>query len=223
MTGKVVPVCVTSQVNCYVSGVVEDSKNVTVTGKDCFSETRTHLPVFYHVANHVPFAGGSPQKKGVNPDHQVPIKSVKGVSCVGQLSSVKCVKNVQTVVPNLPVGARLHQFWQKWAALGISPKVVTVLKEGYTLPFWFRPNLTRAPTITSCYVNPHRDSYLLEALHQLLSKNAVELVSNQLSLGFLQPVISSTQTQELVETYLGPQHTQYLFENIVVQNGDPRD
>ena len=51
-------------------------------------KTRTHLPVYHHVANHVPFAGGSPQKKGVNPDHQSLIKSVKDVTCVNQLSFV---------------------------------------------------------------------------------------------------------------------------------------
>ena len=51
-----------------------------------------------------------------------------------------------------------------------------------TLPV--RPNLTRTPTITSCYVNLHRNSYLLEALHQLLDKNAVELVQNPQSVGF---------------------------------------
>ena len=112
------------------------------------------------------------------------IKSVKGVSYVGHLSSVQNVTNVPPVVPNLTVGARLHQFWEKWAALGVSPKVLTVLREGYTLPFWIRPNLTRNPTITSCYVNPQRNSYLLEALHQLLDKNAVELVQNPQSLGF---------------------------------------
>ena len=55
-------------------------------------KTRAHLPVYYHVANHVPFAGGLPQKKGVNLDHQMSIKSVKGVSCVDQLSSVQNVK-----------------------------------------------------------------------------------------------------------------------------------
>ena len=47
-----------------------------------------------------------------------------------------------------------------------------------------RPNLTRSPTVISCYVNPHRNSYLLEALHQLMDKNAIELVHNQTSLGF---------------------------------------
>ena len=145
MAGKVSPVCVTGKVDCFVTGAAKNLDCVPVTGKDCYpvtgnSETRTHLPVYYHVVNPVPFAGSSAQKKGVNPDHQVPIKPVKGVSCVGQLSSVKCVTSAPTVAPNLPVWTRLHQFWEKWAALGVSPKVVTILKEGYTLPFHFRPN-----------------------------------------------------------------------------------
>ena len=109
---------------------------------------------------------------------------MKGVSCVNPLSSVQNVTNVPPVVPNLPVGARLHQFWKKWAALGVSPKVLAVLREDYILPFRFRPNLIRKPTVTSCHVNPHRNSYLLEALHQLLDKNAVELVQNPQSVGF---------------------------------------
>ena len=71
-----------------------------------------------------------------------------------------------------------------WAALDVNPKVVSVLKEGYVLTFRSRPYLTREPTITSCYVDPRRNSYLLEALHQLLNKNAVELVQNPQSLGF---------------------------------------
>ena len=144
------------------------------------------------VVNHAHSVSGLPQKKGVIPNycHLCPeIKHVKGVSCVDQSSSVQ---NVPPVVPNLPVGAKLHQIWKKWAALGVSPKVLTVLRESYTLPFWFRPNLTRAPTITNCYVNPHRNCYLLEALHQLLDKNAVELVQNQQSLGFYSRLNPST-------------------------------
>ena len=94
MTGHLSPVSVTGQ------------KDFCVTGK-------------LHVASHVPFAGGSPQKKGVVPEHQMSIKSVKGVSCVNQLSSVQNVTNVPLVVPNPPVGSRLHEFWEKWAALGV--------------------------------------------------------------------------------------------------------
>ena len=52
------------------------------------------------------------------------------------------------------------------------------LGTGYTLPFQTRPNLTRSPSIISCYVHPRRNLYLLEALHQLINKNAVELVRN---------------------------------------------
>ena len=156
-----------------MQSVAKDSDSAVVTGQDCFVttniETRTQLPVYYPVVSHVPFAGGSPQRKGVIPEHQRLIKSVKGVFfCINQLSSVQNVTNVPLVVPNPPVGSRLHSFWEKWAALGVNPKVISVLREGYVLPFRSRPYLTREPTITSCYVDPDRNSYLLEALHQLL-------------------------------------------------------
>ena len=130
---------------------------------------------------------GLPQKKGVNPTYcctHTEIKHVNDVSCVGHLSSANIVTNVPTVAINPPVGARLHQFWEKWEALGSSPKVATALREGYTLPFRFRPNLTRSPTVISNYVNPQRQSHLLEVLYQLVNKNAVEPVANQNSLGF---------------------------------------
>ena len=183
VTGIGVPTCVTGQENLFVSSVGSNPK-LNVTGKDYCLKTRTQLPVFYHVASHVPFAGGSSQKKDVIPEHQMSIKSVKGVSCVDHLSSVQNVTNAPLVVPSPPVGSRLHEFWEKWAALGVSPKVVSVLREGYTLPFQSRPYLTRKPTVISCYADPHRNIYLLEALHQLLNKNAVELIQNPQSLGF---------------------------------------
>ena len=68
------------------------------------------------VVSPVHFAKGYPQKKGVNLinyQNYTEIKYVKDVSCVGHLSSVNVVTNVSTVAPDLPVGARLHQFWEK--------------------------------------------------------------------------------------------------------------
>ena len=141
------------------------------------------------------------------------------VSCVGHLSSANTVTNIPTVAINPPVGARLQQFWE---SLGSSPKVVTILREGYTLPFRFRPNLTRSPTVISNYVNPQRQTHLLEALYQLTNKNAVEPVANQNS-AFLQLAILGTQTQQPVETYPGPEHLEHLPKHRVIQNGDPRD
>ena len=96
----------------------------------------------------------------------------------------KTCNKCSNVASNLPVGTRLKIFWQSWLDLGAGPKVGQILREGYTLPFRTLPNLARSPTIISCYVNPHRNLDLLEALHQLVSKNTVELVQNKKSLGF---------------------------------------
>ena len=95
------------------------------------------------VASPVLIAGGLSQKKGLSPNivQQKSLKYVKDVSCVDHLSFVQNVTNVPVVAPNLPVGARLHQFWEIWAALGASPKVITVLRESYTVPFQICPNL----------------------------------------------------------------------------------
>ena len=109
---------------------------------------------------------------------------MNSVSCVTQLYPVQPVVNAPNVVQNLPVGARLQSFWKTWLNLGADPKVVQILREGYTLPFRIRLQLTRSPSVVSRYVNPHRNSYLLEALHQLIDKNAVERVQNPKSLGF---------------------------------------
>ena len=145
------------------------------------------LNVKHLAANHVHSAPGHSQKRELSPGSAVcyqskrKLKYVKGASSVIQLSCVQPVTNAMNVVSNLPVGARLQNFWQTWLERGAGPKI---LREGYTLPFRIRPNLTRSPTVISRYVNPHRNSYLLEALHQLMDKNAIELVHNQTSLGF---------------------------------------
>ena len=160
-------------------------------GREPFStKTLNSLNVNCHAANLVHTAPGLSQKKEISSGladcylSESKLKYVKGASCVTQLSCVKPVTNVKNVASNLPVGARLQNFWQTWLDLGAGPKVVQILKEGHTLPFRVQPNLTRSPTVISCYVNPHRNLYLLEALHQLIDKNAVELVQNQTSLGF---------------------------------------
>ena len=124
-----------------------------------------------------PGAAGCTYKKDL-------LKPVKSVSCVIPLSYVNPVLNAPNVVSNLPVGARLQKFWKNWLDLGAGPKVVQILKEGYTLTFRIRPNLSRTPTVISCYGNPHRNLKLLEAVHQLMDKNAIELVHKKASLGF---------------------------------------
>ena len=180
--------------NYCVLNVAGVKDSVHVSGK---KETLNPSPVtskietvFLHVNScvaNVHSVSRLPQRKGVIPtccQNYTEIKYVKDFSCVGHLRSVNLASNGPTVAIDLPVGARLHQCWEKWEALGASPKVVRVLREGYILPFWFRPNLTRSPTVISNYANPHRNLNLVEALFQLVNKNAVEPVANQKSLGF---------------------------------------
>ena len=83
--------------------------------------------------------------------------------------------------------------FKTFGKLGWSWGLVQILREGYTLPFRTRPNLTRSLIVISRYVDPHRNSYLLEALHQLIiDKNAIELVHNQTSLGFFNRLFMSS-------------------------------
>ena len=134
--------------------------------------------VKFNVVHPVPSAPGHSQKNEISPgaadcqSKQSKLKFVKGVSCVIPLSCAKLVINTPNVATNWPVGARLQNFWKVWLDLGAGPKAVQILKEGYTLPFRTR---SRTPTVISCYGNPHRNLSLLEALHQLMDKNAIEL------------------------------------------------
>ena len=150
VTGQKNSVHVTGQGDLNPAPVVAENSKVTL-----------NLNVDSHVANaHI--VTGLPQRKGVNPTFcqmYTEIKYVKNVSCVGHLSSVNLVNNAPHAVIDPPVGTRLHQCWEKWEALGSSPKVVTTLREGYTLPFWFRPHLTRSPTVISNYHNSAKQSF----------------------------------------------------------------
>ena len=128
---------------------------------------------------------GQPQKKGLSPDLcQTEIKHVKSASFVSPCRSVPHVLNVHSVAENPPVGGRLHRFWETWLSLGSNPRVVSILKDGYNLPFKMRPPLTRCPLIISGYANPRRNKFLKEALQSLITKQAVEKVVVRASLAF---------------------------------------
>ena len=88
--------------------------------------------------------------------------------CVASAHSVIKLPQKKGVIPNY-----CHNYTE-----------IKIFERGYTLPFQFRPNLTRSPADISNYVNPHKNLHLLEVLYQLVNKNAVELVANQKSLGF---------------------------------------
>ena len=128
---------------------------------------------------------GRPQKKGISPCTQkIDIKDVKGASCANQCLFAPHVPNVPNVVPSLAVGGRLQRFWHVWLTLGANPRVVSILREGYTLPFKIRPPLTRSPVIKSGYGHPGKSKALFQALIELINKLVVERVVIRSSLAF---------------------------------------
>ena len=128
---------------------------------------------------------GQPQKKGLRPGLcQKRIKLVEGVSCVNHCLFAPSVQNVPHVVTETSVGGRLQNFWQVWQKLGSNPRVVSVLKDGYSLPFRERPHLSRFPLVVSKYANPTKSKALVAALSDLRQKQAVEKVVVQSSLAF---------------------------------------
>ena len=128
--------------------------------------------------------------------------------CVNQLCSVNIVPNVQTVDKNLPVGARLNLFGVTWEALGNGPKVLQILREGYTLPFQTRPNLTRSPTIISCCVKQERlpvggiSSADEQKCNRVGQKSRIS--------EFLQLAIFGPKTKQQMETYTRSEQSQQI-------------
>ena len=75
-------------------------------------------------------------------------------------------------------------------------------------------------TVINNYVNPHKNLQLLEALYQLVNKNAVESVANQTSLGFYHRLFWVPTPNNRWRPILNLEH---LPKHRVVQNGDTRD
>ena len=70
------------------------------------------------------------------------------------------------------------------ALLDMNPSVVSILRDGYVLPFKILPPLVRDPLIVSGYANPLKNLYLKEALRALPQKKAGKMVRVRTSLAF---------------------------------------
>ena len=160
-----------------------------------------------------PGAAGCTYKKDI-------LKPVKSVSCVIPLSYVNPVLNAPNVVTNLPVGARLQKFWKNWLDLGARPKVVQILKEGYTLPFRIRPNLSRTPTVISCYGNPHREPQTVRGFISAYGQKCHRTGPQKGLTRFLQPTIFSPETRKQVETDLRLKQSEFFPQDRKIQDGD---
>ena len=83
-----------------------------------------------------------------------------------------------------PVGGRLCSFRRDWQTNKCSSNVLSIITNGYVLPFLSKPHLVRFPLILSEYKTLQKDQALADCIQSLLSKNAIERVENVKSLGF---------------------------------------
>ena len=94
---------------------------------------------------------------------------------------------------DLPFGGRLQEYWKVWQDLGAEKWVVSVLRNGYRIPFKGQPPpLTTHPKLYQTYIgNVVKAAAMEEEISKLLAKGAVEPVDMATpgfySLLFLQP------------------------------------
>ena len=67
------------------------------------------------------------------------INSVNTVFCASQLYFANSGNNALNVIHNPHVETKITKFWKTSILLGANSKVVTLISEGYTLLFQFRP------------------------------------------------------------------------------------
>ena len=124
------------QIGLNPSPVIAGDKKLTINSDVDFCVANAHSVT------------GLPQKKGVNPNYcykYTEIKYVKDVSCVGHLSNL--VTNAPPVVISPPVGARLHNFWEKWE-VGFKSKSNPHTQKGLHPPL---PVQTEPTQVTNCH------------------------------------------------------------------------
>ena len=130
--------------------------------------------------------------------------------------------NVHNVAEKHPVGGRLQKFWQVWLSMGSNPRVVSFLQEGHNLPFRMRPALTRSPLVVSGYGNALKNRYPKVVLQSLLKKGSGKGHGSILT-SLLQPVIPSSKTSKLVDTYFTPKHLELVSEGGHLHSGNFRN
>ena len=82
------------------------------------------------------------------------------------------------------MGGRLRHFFTQWEHQGAHRSILSLLRDGYKLPFRECPNLSSVPCITSSYTGSDNQSALLTYIQDLLHKGTIEVMHSQNSLGF---------------------------------------
>ena len=113
------------------------------------------------------------------------LKYVKGVSCVTHsIVLCKTCNKCQTCCLKSSCRGQTSKLLVNMAESICRSESNSSPERGLHPPLSGPAKLDKFSKHYSCNANPQRNLYLFEALHQLIDKNAVELVHNQISLGF---------------------------------------
>ena len=83
-----------------------------------------------------------------------------------------------STAPSLRVGGCLSRHWRQWRTIGAAPWVVSVLRDGYRIPFEDHPPpLARSPIPFPTYrPDSERSLALLQEIETMLTKGVLEIV-----------------------------------------------
>ena len=211
--------------SAYVSGKIEslNPSPVIARKKDLTSKSETvNSHVNSCVVNHVPSVTGLQQKKGVIPNYcqnYTEIKYVKDVSCVGHLSSV----NLRNCCSSSTCRGQIAPVLGKVGSPGVQPQGCNSTQVRLHPPL---PVLAQLDQVT------HSHKLLCKSQQEPLLVGGIASASEKKCSGtgthseisrFLQQTIAGAQTQQPVETHLGPEHLEHIPKHRVIQNGDTRD
>ena len=194
--------------------------------KPLVPKTLSRLGVCFPVVNPVRtvLSHGHSQKKGVGPGNCLnKIKHVKGVCCVNPCIFAPSVPNVPNAVAEQNVGGRLQKFWHIWLEMGANPRVVSVLRDGYTLPFKQRPPYNKGPFDSKRLCKPHHKHVPKRSPGKSHAQVGSGKGGCQLVPGLLQPTFSSSQTQQEMEANLRSKSAQFVPQYRHLQNGNSGD
>ena len=213
--------CLSIAQSCLLTGSIYTEQTI---------DTFCKQPVNLNVVNVVPSAPGHSQKRELSPGladcqsqkvHK--LKYVKGVSCVTQLSYVPNAPNAPSVASNLPVGARLQNFWKTWLDLGGRSESSSDFERG------LHPPLSDP---TQSHKVSHSRKLLCQSSQEQLPVRSITSAYKQKRRragpqpnfsGVFQPTISSSKTQQPVETYSRSEQAESLPQDGEIQNGDTRN
>ena len=148
---------------------------------------------------------------------------MKDVSGVGHLSSVNCVTNVSTVALDLPVGDQIAPVLGKMGSPGGKSQGSNSTQGGLHPPLPVQTKLDQVTNSHKQLYQPPQKPPLVGGLTSAGEQKCSRTGNNSKITGVLQQAIFGTQAQQLMETYLGPEHLEHLPKHRVIQNGDTRD